>query len=119
VLRNLLASAFRGPVYAINPKYRTLAGRQAYPEVSALPATPELAVICTPAATVPSIIAQLGERGTRAAIILSAGLGAVEAGRAARTIKQAALDAAKPYLLRILGPNCVGLLVPGRRYRWQ
>jgi acetyltransferase len=113
VLHNLLASPFHGAVYAINPKYRTLAGRQAYPDVRALPAAPELAVICTPAATVPSIIAQLGERGTRAAIILSAGLGTIEAGGSGRTLKQAALDAAKPYLLRILGPNCVGLLVPG------
>jgi acetyltransferase len=113
VLSNLLASSFRGPVYAINPKYRTLAGRHVYPDVAALPAIPDLAVICTPAATVPSIIAQLGECGTKAAIILSAGLGAIEATGAGRTLKQAALDAARPHLLRILGPNCVGLLVPG------
>jgi acetyltransferase len=113
VLRNLLASPFRGPVYAINPKYRTLAGLTAYPDVTVLPVAPELGVICTPAATVPSIIAQLGERGTRAAIILSAGMGAMETPGAGRSLKQAALDAARPYLLRILGPNCVGLLVPG------
>jgi acetyltransferase len=81
--------------------------------VAALPEVPELAVICTPAATVPSIVAQLGAHGTKAAIILSAGLGAVEKGGAGRTLKQAALDAARPHLLRILGPNCVGLLVPG------
>jgi acetyltransferase len=113
VLRNMLASPFRGPVFAVNPKYRTLSGRPAYPDVAALPEVPELAVICTPAATVPSIVAQLGAHGTKAAIILSAGLGAVEKGGAGRTLKQAALDAARPHLLRILGPNCVGLLVPG------
>jgi acetyltransferase len=112
VLRNVLGSPFRGPVYAINPKYRTLAGLRSYPDVAALPAVPELGVICTPAATVPSIIAQLGERGTRAAVILSSGMGAIESA-GGRTLNQAALDAAKPYLLRILGPNCVGLLVPG------
>jgi acetyltransferase len=113
VLHNLLASPFRGPVFAVNPKYRTLSGRPVYPDVAALPEAPELAVICTPAATVPSIISRIGERGTKAAIILSAGLGALEAGRTGRTLKQAALDAARPHLLRILGPNCVGLLVPG------
>jgi acetyltransferase len=113
VLRNLLGSPFRGPVYAINPKYRHLDGLQAYPDVAALPVCPELGVICTPAATVPSIIAQLGERGTKAAIILSAGMGSIEVAGAGRTLKQAALDAARPHLLRILGPNCVGLLVPG------
>jgi acetyltransferase len=112
VLRNVLASPFRGPVYAVNPKYKTLAGLQAYPDVAGLPATPDLGVICTPAATVPSIIAQLAACGTRAAIILSSGMDAIEAG-GQRTLKQTALDAARPYLLRILGPNCVGLLVPG------
>jgi acetyltransferase len=113
VLHNLLSSPFRGPLFAVNPKYRALSGRHVYPDVAALPEVPELAVICTPAATVPAIIAQLGTRGTKAAIILSAGLGAVEEGSTGRTFKQAALDAARPHLLRILGPNCVGLLVPG------
>jgi acetyltransferase len=111
VLRNLLDGDFRGPVYAVNPKYRTLGGRTVYPDVGALPAAPDLAVICTPAATVPGIIAALGARGTRAAVILSAGLGAGSDGRGV-TLCQAALEAARPYLLRILGPNCLGLLVP-------
>jgi acetyltransferase len=110
VLRNLRASPFGGAVHAVNPKYRDLAGRPCYPDVSALPEAPGLAVICTPAATVPGIIAQLGERGTKAAIVLSAGLGAIDA--SGRTLKQAMLDAARPHLLRILGPNCVGLLAP-------
>ena len=78
VLRNVLAGGFRGPVYAVNPKYKTLAGRPAYADVGALPSTPELAVICTPPATVPGIIAQLGARGTRAALIITAGLGAID-----------------------------------------
>ncbi|GAB3411908.1 bifunctional acetate--CoA ligase family protein/GNAT family N-acetyltransferase [Massilia agilis] len=111
VFRNLLAGSFRGPVYAVNPRHRTVAGRQAYPDVAALPAAPELAVICTPAPTVPGIIAALAARGTRAAIIISAGLGAAS-GTPGVTWLQAALDAARPKLLRILGPNCIGLIVP-------
>jgi acetyltransferase len=111
VLRNLLAAPFHGPIYPVNPKYGSLAGRECYAGVSALPQIPDLAVICTPAATVRGIIAELGARGTRAAVILSAGMQQLDA--AGRTLKQAALDAARPTLLRILGPNCVGLLVPG------
>jgi acetyltransferase len=111
VLHNLLSAPFHGPIYPVNPKYRSLAGRPAYRNLAALPHTPELAVICTPAATVPAIVDELGARGTRAAIILSAGLHAPD--ERGRTLKQAVLDAARPNLLRILGPNCVGLLIPG------
>jgi acetyltransferase len=111
VLRNVLGAPFRGPVYAVNPKYRSLAGRPVYPDVMSLPSTPKLAVICTPPATIPTIISQLGARGTRAAVILSAGLGALD--ESGREIRQAVLEAARPYLLRVLGPNCMGVLAPG------
>lgn len=111
VLRNVLASPFAGAVYAVNPKHATLHGLAVYPSVAALPAAPDLAVICTPAASVPDLIGDLAARGTRAAVVLSAGLGAASA-RAGVTLRQAMLDQARPSLLRILGPNCVGLLVP-------
>ena len=112
VLRNILAGGFKGPVYPVNPKYDSLCGLRTYSGVDALPEAPGLAIICTPAETVPGIVRQLGAAGTRAAIILSAGLGASTDAHG-RTLKQAALDAARPYVLRLLGPNCVGLLVPG------
>ena len=110
VLGNVIGGGFAGPVYPVNPKYRSLRGLAAYASVAELPMAPDLAVICTPAATVPGIVRELGERGTRAAIILSAGLNAPDAH--GRTLRQATLDAARPYVLRLLGPNCVGLLVP-------
>ena len=112
VLRNVIEGGFKGPVYPVNPKYGNLAGLRAYASVLDLPAAPDLAIICTPPASVPGLIRQLGEGGTRAAIVLTAGLGAPYDGQA-RTIKQAMLDAARPYVLRLLGPNCVGMLVPG------
>jgi acetyltransferase len=111
VLRNLLAGGFQGAVFAVNPKYETLAGNPCYPGVDSLPETPDLAVICTPAASVPPLISALGARGTRAAVILSAGLSAVEI-EPGRDAQRAALEAARPHLLRILGPNTVGLVVP-------
>lgn len=112
VLRNMVEGGFKGEIYPVNPKHDTLAGRKCYPSVTMSGAAPDLAVICTPPATVPDIIAELGAAGTRAAIVLTAGLGALR-DASGRTLKQAVLDAAQPYLLRLLGPNCVGLLVPG------
>lgn len=103
VWRNL-STGFKGRLYAVNPKHRRIGDARAYASVAALPEVPDLAVICTPAATVPGLIAQLGERGTRAAVVVTAGLN--------KALKQAMLDAARPYTLRILGPNCIGMLVP-------
>ncbi|MEW6373623.1 MAG: bifunctional acetate--CoA ligase family protein/GNAT family N-acetyltransferase [Pseudomonadota bacterium] len=111
LLANLGAGGFGGAVYPVNPKYTEIAGQPVYASVAALPATPDLAIVCTPPATIPAIIRQLGEKGTRAAIVLSAGLHVARDERG-RSLKQAMLDAAHPYLLRILGPNSAGLLSP-------
>ena len=112
MLRNLREGGFKGPVYPVNPKYTRIGGQQAWPDVASLPAAPDLAIVCTPPQTVPGIVRALGELGTRAAIVMSAG---VALGRDARgrSLKQAMLDAANPYLLRILGANSAGLLAPG------
>lgn len=104
VWRNLRAGRFEGPIHAVNPKHSVLDGEAAYARPADLPAAPDLAVICTPPATVPGLIEALGRLGTRAAIVMTAGLDAAT--------KQAMLDAARPHLLRILGPNCLGLLSP-------
>ncbi|HEY9095207.1 MAG TPA: CoA-binding protein, partial [Hydrogenophaga sp.] len=103
VWRNL-SSDYTGKLYPVNPKHATLDGVKTYARVGTLPEAPELAVICTPPATVAPMIAQLGARGTRAAIVITAGLDKAQ--------KQAMLDAARPYTLRILGPNCIGMLAP-------
>ena len=112
VLHNVVTGGFAGAIYPVNPKYTSLHGLPVYADIGKLPAAPDLAIICTPPATIPGLIRQLGESGTRAAVILSAGLGTIRDAQG-RTFKQATLDAARPYVLRILGPNCVGLLVPG------
>ena len=109
VLQNLIDAKFQGEILPVNPKYDTLAGYPVYGRIADLPQAPDLAVICTPPDTIPTLIGELGARGTRAAIVLTAGLGSMSD---SHSIKQAMLTAAKPTLLRILGPNCVGLLVP-------
>ena len=104
VWRNLTTGQFKGELYAVNPKHKNLAGHAVAARVADLPQAPSLAIICTPAATVPGLVAELGKKGTRAAIVMTAGMDKVQ--------KQAMLDAARPHLLRILGPNCIGLLAP-------
>ncbi|HYM33239.1 MAG TPA: bifunctional acetate--CoA ligase family protein/GNAT family N-acetyltransferase [Candidatus Cybelea sp.] len=112
VAQNLLHGGFSGPVMTVNPKHRTIAGVATYPDVGSLPQTPELAVICTPPPAVPGTVVDLGKRGTKAAVVITAGFGEGE-DRIGADLRQAMLDAARPHLLRIVGPNCVGILVPG------
>ncbi|REJ65740.1 MAG: GNAT family N-acetyltransferase [Planctomycetota bacterium] len=111
VMKNLLAGGFEGPIMPVNPKYDAVCGVLAWPNVAELPRTPDLAVICTPPRTVPGLIAELGERGTKAAVVLTAGLGAREE-RTGKTFQQSMLEAARSHMLRVLGPNCVGLIIP-------
>jgi len=102
IARNLLAGGFSGPVMPVNPRYTAVAGMLAYPDIASLPIAPDLAVICTPPATVPGLVADAAAKGARGAIIITAGFGA--------GARQAILDAARPHLLRIIGPNCLGVI---------
>jgi acetyltransferase len=76
LLENLINAGFRGDVFAVNPKHATVLGRPAYATVAALPRVPDLAIIATPAATVPGLVGELATRGVRAAVVISAGFGA-------------------------------------------
>lgn len=111
VWANLRQGGFAGPLWPVNQR-GTLHGQPVAARVQDLPGVPELVVVCTPAATVPGLIADCGRLGVKAAVVLTAGLRA-PAPEGGGTLEQAMLDAARPHLLRILGPNCLGLLVPG------
>jgi acetyltransferase len=104
VWRNLRAGGFTGPIHAVNPKHRSLGGALVFARAADLPAAPDLAILCTPPATVAGIVGELGALGTRAAVVMTGGLSPAQ--------KQAALDAARPHVLRLLGPNCLGLITP-------
>ena len=110
--KNLFRGGFDGPILPVNPRHRFIQGVWAYPDVDSLPLTPDLAVISTPASTVPDIIKSLGAAGTRAAVVISAGFGETT-GTGGHELQQAILDAAQPFNLRIVGPNCLGVLIPG------
>jgi acetyltransferase len=103
--RNLLRGGFGGPLWFVNPKYRQIEGQPCYPSIAALPAVPELAVVATPPHTIPGIVDQLGKKGTRAAAVITAGV--------RDDLRQQMLQAARPTGMRLQGPNCVGLMVPG------
>ena len=104
VWKNLRSSNFKGALYAVNPKHKAFDGFPAVGRASDLPSVPELAVICTPADSVVGLVKELAELGTKAVIVLTAGLSADQ--------KKALLEAARPHLMRLLGPNCIGLLSP-------
>jgi acetyltransferase len=104
VWRNLRHGGFVGSLYAVNPHLSELDGLTVQASVADLPVAPDLAVICTPPDTVAGLVDDLGRLGTRAAVVMTAGLDKAQ--------KQAMLDAARGHLLRILGPNCIGLLTP-------
>ncbi len=112
LMTNLTRAGFRGPIIPVNPKAAAVHGIMAYKDVASLPITPDLAVIATPPDVIPSLVAELGNRGTRAAVVLTAGFAEGELAHGRERSAQL-LAAARPHLLRIVGPNCLGIAVPG------
>ncbi len=104
IVNNLLTGGFAGPIWLVNPRHDRIGGQECFATVTALPQTPDLAVIATPPATVPGLIDELGRKGTRAAVVITAGIH--------NELRRAMLEATLPYCLRVIGPNCLGLWVP-------
>ncbi|QDV48014.1 bifunctional acetate--CoA ligase family protein/GNAT family N-acetyltransferase [Gimesia fumaroli] len=114
VFQNLFTGGFEGAVYPVNPKYDRLDDQVCYNRVTDLPETVDLAVICTPAHTIPEIIQQCGEAGIRGIVILSAGFR--ESGDAGKELEQQVLKIARTFPgMRIVGPNCLGVMAPYAR----
>jgi acetyltransferase len=110
VFANVLGSHFQGTVYPVNPKYEQVKGLAAFRSIDDLPETPDLIVVATPAAAVPEIIRAAGKRGVRAAIVLSAGF--AEIGAEGSALGEIVKAEAQRYGVRLLGPNCVGMMRP-------
>ena len=111
LMRNLLAGGFGGVIMPVNPKREAVAGVLTYPSVAALPQTPDLAIICTPAATIPALIEDLGRRGTRAAIIM-AGYLSTTLSADGQPLGEVILEAARRHGVRLLGGSTLGIVVP-------
>ncbi|QSA97401.1 bifunctional acetate--CoA ligase family protein/GNAT family N-acetyltransferase [Methylococcus sp. EFPC2] len=108
VYENLLNGGFAGPVHAINPKYQAIGEKPCYASLDELNERVDLAIIATPAATTPAIIRSCGEHQIKAAIVLSAGFGELEG--AGKALEHTLLEEAHRSRVRLLGPNCLGLM---------
>lgn len=107
VVQNLRQAGFAGPIGLVNPKYREIDGVPAVPSLRQLPFKPELVVVTTPAETVPGVVAQAVEEGARAAIVVTAGLG-----HGPGSLLEHLRNEARPHGMRIVGPNCLGVMSP-------
>jgi len=110
LLENLKDEAFQGDVYPVNPKRLRVLGTPAFPKIGDVPGPVDLAVICTPATTVPGVIEECIEAGVKGAIIISAGF--KEIGAQGAALEQQILERARRAKMRIIGPNCLGAMVP-------
>ena len=110
LLSNLISSPFGGTVFPVNLKRTSVLGIKAYPSLRAVPAQVDLAVIATPAHTVPAVITECVETGVQGAIIISAGF--KERGPEGIALENEVLDIARKGKMRLIGPNCLGVMHP-------
>ena len=108
VFRNMLGSGYKGSLYPVNPAHQEVQGQRTYATIEKIESPVELAVICTEAETVPGIIETCGKHGVRAAVVLSAGF--TEIGARGAALERTMLANAKNYGVRIIGPNCLGII---------
>ena len=111
LLANLLASGFTGPVYPVNPRHQVIQGMACYPDLPSCPTRPDLAVVAVPAPLVAEVVDQAGQAGVRAVCVISAGF--AETGGQGRSLQEELRRHARATGVRLIGPNCMGLLNGG------
>jgi acetyltransferase len=110
ILRNLREAGFAGPLHLVNPRHAEVDGFVAVRSIDRLDSAPDLVVIAAPPATIPDIVAAAGARGCGGAVIITAGLG-----HGPGSLADEAAAAARAHGVRLIGPNCLGVMVPGAR----
>jgi len=110
VLWNLISNPFGGTVFPVNPNRPSVLGIKAYPDIGSVPDPVDLAVVITPAPTVPRIIGECADAGVKGAIVISAGF--KEAGPAGAELERQVLEQARRGKIRLIGPNCLGVMRP-------
>ncbi|MGO4714076.1 bifunctional acetate--CoA ligase family protein/GNAT family N-acetyltransferase [Bradyrhizobium sp. 2TAF24] len=110
ILDNIRAAGFEGPIGVVNPGHREIAGLPTVGRLADLAFVPELVVITTPAAAIPGLVAEAGQKGAAGALIVSAGLG-----RGVDSLSDMTERTARKYGMRLIGPNCLGIMMPNAR----
>src|SRR4030042_1075504 len=110
IFRNLIGSGYQGIAYPVNPNHESIQGVQAYKSIDEVPKVVDLAIIVTPAKTIPGILEQCGKKGITGILIISAGF--KEIGEEGKALEKQLLEIKEKYGMRIVGPNCVGFILP-------
>ena len=110
LFKNIQESGYKGRLYPINPKHETILGIQAFKTIEEIGSRVELAIIATRPQTVPEIVEQCGRSGIKSVIIITAGF--AEAGHSGAALERKTLEIARSYGVRVLGPNCIGIIRP-------
>ena len=113
LVANLLDGGYPGKLFFVNPRHQTVFGSKSYDSVESIPQRLDLAVICTKAETVPGIVDACGRAGCRNAIVISGGFS--EVGPRGAALERAALENARRHRMRLLGPNCLGIMRPAAK----
>ncbi len=111
--RTIMDNVMRSPervIYPVNPRHETILGLPAYPSIAEVPAEVDLAMVATPAATVPDVLAQCAAAGVHGAIVVSAGFS--ETGAAGTELEQRIKEILRDSPMRVVGPNCLGVIRP-------
>ncbi len=111
LIDNMLAARYRGALYAVNPRQSDIKGVPCFPAIDKVPQRVDLAVIATPPQMVPGLIAQCGAAGVRYVVVITAGFS--ETGAAGERLEQQLMENARRHQVRVIGPNCLGIMRPG------
>lgn len=110
LIENLFSDGYKGKIFFVNPNYKEILGIACYPSILDCPDVPDMAVIVVPAKLVPEVMKQVGEKGTKAAIIISAGFS--EGSAEGKELEKMVLEIAQRHKIRIVGPNSLGVISP-------
>jgi len=113
ILKNMIDAGYKGKIFPINPKSETIEGLKCYADLAAVGQTPDLVIIIVPAKIVPGILQQCAQVGVKSVIIITAGF--KEVGKAGRELENQIVQIARQAGIRIIGPNCLGLIVPANK----
>ena len=112
VFRNLQGAGYGGRLFPVNPKHESVFGQPCYPDLADIGHMVDMVVIATPAPTVPGIVRDCGEAGVEVAVVMSAGFG--ESGGRGKRLERELQEYARYYGIRVLGPNCLGVMRPSK-----